>query len=73
MQYAIISCINGNWKIEVESNNLQQVRINFHQKCATLWNAPDVTLARVWIVDQSLGVIDSEEITHSVEPEEPEE
>ena len=70
MQYAIISVINGNWKIEVETNNLQQAKVNFHQKCATLWNASDVTLARVWIVDQSLGQIESEEIFHTTDASE---
>lgn len=72
MQYAIISVINGNWKIEVETNDLQQAKVNFHDKCKILWNASDVTLARVWIVDQSLGLIDSEEITHAEEVTEPE-
>ena len=67
MQYAIISVINGSWNIEVETNNLQQAKVNFHQRCATLWNASDVTLARVWIVDQSLGQIESEEIRHDKE------
>ena len=70
MQYAIITMVNGNWKIEVETNDLKQAKVNFHQKCATLWNASDVTLARVWVVDQSLGIIEREEITHSVEPSE---
>ena len=70
MQYALITMINGNWKIEVETNNLQQAKVNFHNKCATLWNASDVTLARVWVVDQSLGIIESEEIQHSAEPSE---
>ena len=70
MQYAIISVINGNWKIEVETNNLQQAKVNFHQKCATLWNASDVSLARVWIVDQSLGQIESEEIFHTTDASE---
>jgi hypothetical protein len=72
MQYAIISMINGNWKIEVETNDLQQAKVNFHDKCKILWNASDVTLARVWIVDQSLGLIDYEEITHAAKVTEPE-
>ena len=70
MQYAIISVINGNWKIEQETNNLQNAKVNFHNKCAALWNASDVTLARVWIVDQSLGQIESEEIYHEAQAEE---
>lgn len=67
MQYAIITMINGNWKIEVESNNLQQVTTNFHTKCAALSNEPTVTLARVWVVDQSLSVIKSETIERATE------
>lgn len=67
MQYAIITMINGNWKIEVETNSFQQVTTNFHSKCAALSNEPTVTLARVWVVDQSLTVIKSEEITHAIE------
>ena len=70
MQYAIITMVNGNWKIEVETNNLQQAKVNFHNKCAALWNASDVTLARVWIVDQSLGQIESEEIFHTTDASE---
>ena len=70
MQYAIISVINGNWKIEVETNNLKQAKVNFHNKCAALWNASDVTFARVWIVDQSLGQIESEEIDHTTDASE---
>lgn len=67
MKYAIITMINGNWKVEVESNNLQQVTTNFHTKCATLSNEPTVTLARIWVVDQSLAVIKSETIDHTTE------
>lgn len=67
MQYALITMINGNWKVEVETNNLQQVTTNFHTKCAALSNEPSVTLARVWVVDQSLSVLKSEEISHATE------
>lgn len=70
MQYAIIKLVNGSWEVSVETNNLQTAKVNFHDMCKILWNAPDVSLARVWLVDQSLGQIDFEEITHSVEPEE---
>ena len=70
MKYAIISVINGNYKVEVESNSLQQVRTNFHQKCAALWNASDVTLARIAIIDQAFNQIDFEEIHHEAQAEE---
>lgn len=64
MQYAIISCINGNWKVETETNSLQTAKVNFFDKCKSLWNATDVSLARVWIVDQSLASVDSEDVYH---------
>ena len=69
MQYAIISVINGNYKVEVETNDEQQVYVNFHQKCASLWNAEDVTLAYVAIVDQQLNKIRTETIQHIPTPE----
>jgi hypothetical protein len=76
MQYALITMINGNFKIEVETNDLQQVTVNFHQKCASLWNAKDVLQARVAIIGQTLGVVSQgghsyiEYIEHSAEQKE---
>ena len=65
MQYAIISVINGIFKIEVETNDFNQVNVNFHQKCTTLWNAQDVYTALVAIVNEQLSVLKAETIEHA--------
>lgn len=74
MKYAVISCTNGNFKIESEhGDNLQAAIVNFHNICAAFWNAQDVITAKVEIVDEALNVVDgkSEYIFHDApEPEE---
>ena len=74
MKYAVISNVNGNFKIESEhGDNLQSAIVAFHNKCAAFWNAPDVETAKVEGVDQSLNVVDgkAEFISHvESEPEE---
>lgn len=74
MKYSLITVINGNFKVEKEfGSNLKGAIVNFHQKCATLWNADDVETAVVQIVDQNLRIVDgkSETINHPiVEPAE---
>ena len=60
--YAIIRVSNGSWKIEVETNNLQQAHVNFHNLCEAYWNSEDVKQARVYIVDQALVVLKREDI-----------
>ena len=70
--YAIISCINGNYKIEAEGLSEQSAKVLFHQKCAAFWNAPDVLLGQVCIKNQQLETVGnySEQIIHTVEPTE---
>lgn len=76
--YSIVTCINGNFKIEAEGLNEQQAKVLFHQKCAAFWNASDVLLGQVAIVNQQLQVVGNytEQIIHEVpepqsEPVEP--
>ena len=72
MKYAVISNVNGNFKIESEhGENIQGAIVAFHQICAAFWNAPDVLTAKVEVVDEALNVVDgkSEFISH-IEPEE---
>ena len=73
--YSIVTCINGNFKIEAEGLNEQQAKVLFHQKCAAFWNASDVLLGQVSIMNQQLQVVDgySEQIIHTVETPESEE
>lgn len=69
MKYSLITVINGNFKVEAEfGSNLKGAIVNFHQKCATLWNADDVETAVVQIVDQNLRIVDgkSETINHPI-------
>ena len=71
MNYAVISNVNGVFKIESEhGDNLQAAIVNFHNKCAAFWNEPNVLTAKVEVVDEALNVVDgkSEFISH-VEPE----
>lgn len=70
--YAVISNINGNWKIEVETNNLQQAEVNYHGLCESFWNASDVEIGYVWLVDRSLKPIEKAEIHHDTDPEQTE-
>ena len=72
MKYAIISTINGNFKVESEwGTNLEGAKVSFFQKCATLTAAHDVEKACVKIVDENLEVVDGkvEYIYHGEEPE----
>ena len=75
MKYAVISNVNGNFKIESEhGDNLQGAIVAYHQTCAAFWNTPDVLTAKVEVVDEALNVVDgkAEFISH-VEPEPEEE
>jgi hypothetical protein len=72
MKYAVISNVNGNFKIESEhGENLQGAIVAFYQTCAAFWNAPEVETAKVEVVDEALNVVDgkAEFISH-VESEE---
>lgn len=69
-KYAIIKCINGNYAIHAETEELNSAKTNFHGLCQTLWNAPDVVTAKVEIVDEQLNCVEDyrEYIHHEVEP-----
>lgn len=73
--YSIVTCINGNFKIEEEGLNEQQAKVLFHQKCAAFWNASDVLLGQVSIMNQQLQVVGNytEQIIHEVPEPTPEE
>lgn len=69
--YSVVTCINGNFKIEAEGLNEQQAKVLYHQKCAAFWNASDVLLGQVSILNQQLQVVGgyTEQIIHTVEPQ----
>ena len=59
MKYAVISCINGTFKVEAEcGENKTQARTIFYQKCAALSNAPDVITATIKVLDSQLDCVD---------------
>ena len=71
MKLAIISCINGNFKIEAEGfTNEQAALVTFHSKCQIFWNAPDVLAGEIAIVDEQLNVYRGfkEFIQHTPQP-----
>ena len=77
MKLAVVSNINGTFKIESEWDvgdeyaNAQGAIVNFHSKCQTLWNAPDVLKGTVKILDDNLNLFEDyeETITHNPQPE----
>ena len=59
MIYAIVKCINGNYSIHAEGiTTVSTAKTQFHQLCASLWNAPDVITACVEIVDENLDAVE---------------
>ena len=71
MKYAIIIVSNGNYKIEAEGiTDLNNAKVQFHAKCQTYWNAPDVVTACVMIADENLDVVEGhkEHIYHESTP-----
>lgn len=85
MNYAIIECINGSYFVRAEGiKSIAAAKAQYHGRCQTLWNTPDVLTAYVAIVDEQLDVVEGckERIWHDAqpaaaqpepEPEEPEE
>lgn len=72
MKYAIVKVINGNYFIHAEGiTDIANAKTQFHGVCQTLWNASDVTVACVMIVDENLDVVEGykEFISHSTETE----
>lgn len=72
MKYSIIKVSNGNYFIESEGyTNLNKAKVQFHNVCQSLWNAPDVITACVMIADENLDAVEGykEVIKHEVTEE----
>ena len=71
-KYALIQCVNGSFTVVSEWSDLQGAKVAFHDKCKTLWNAPDVETATVKIVDDKLVCVENyvEYIFHETAEEE---
>ena len=73
MKYAIISVVNGNYKVQAEGiTDIGAAKVQFHGLCQTLWNATDVLSAHVMIADEQLNAVEGyiEYIHHEVQPQE---
>lgn len=71
--YAIIECVNGSFVVRAEGiQTIESAKTQYHGRCQTLWNAPDVQTAHVAIVDEQLDIVDGykEYIHHELYPEE---
>ena len=70
MTYSIIKCVNGNYNIHAEGiSTVESAKVQFHQLCAVLWNAPDVERATVMISHEELDAVENyrEFIHHETE------
>ena len=67
--YAVIECINGSFSVKAENLDEQAAKVFYFDRCKVLWNAPDVLLGQVAIVNQQLQVVGgySEQIIHTPE------
>lgn len=67
MKYALITSINGNFKIESEhGEDLNAAQMAWHQKCRTLEGADDVIFATCMVSDEKLNPVNGlyEKIEH---------
>ena len=71
-KFALVNCVNGNFAVVSEHPTAEQGIVAFHQRSATLWNAPDVITARLNLVDENMYVVEgryTEWIDRTPEPE----
>lgn len=71
MKLAIITCINGNFKVEAEGFTTEQAAlVAFHGTAQALWNEPEVITGEVAIVDEQLDIYHGckEFIRHTPQP-----
>lgn len=69
MKYAVITCVNGSFKIEAEGyNSLESAKVFYAGKWQALLNAPDTTTAEIAIVDENLDCVEDykEFISHPI-------
>lgn len=69
MKHAIITCVNGNFKIEAEGyTSLDSAKVYFAGKWQALLNAPDVITGAIMIVNENLECVEDykEFISHPV-------
>lgn len=70
MKYYVIQSSNSNVSIVSEWSDLNSAKVAYHEQCKVLWNAPDVIIGYVAIIDSQLDTVIKEFISHLPEPEE---
>jgi hypothetical protein len=69
MKHAIITCVNGSFKIEAEGyTSLDSAKVYFAGKWQALLNAPDVITGAIMIVNENFECVEGykEFISHPV-------
>lgn len=70
MKYYVMHVSNGALQVDAitEHSTPEAALVNFHQRCATLWNEPSVIKATIKILDEQLDCYQGhvEIITHAV-------
>ena len=66
MKYYVIKSVNGIVSIVSEWTDADKAKVDYHDACKTLWNAPDVIDGCVAIIDSQLYVVEDykEYISH---------
>lgn len=58
MKIALISCIDGNFKIESEWSNEESAAVAYHQKCAALHNDKSTPFtAKVMLCNENIACV----------------
>lgn len=68
MKYAIIENINGAYSVRAEGmTELSAAKVQYHDRCKILWNAPDVLDAHVAVMDENLNIVEGlrEHVAHA--------
>lgn len=58
MKYYVVQVSNGNMSIVSEWTDINGAKVAYHDRCKTLWNAPDVITGYVAIMDTQLDVVE---------------
>ena len=69
MNHAVITCVNGSFKIEAEGyNSLESAKVFYAGKWENLLNAPDVIMGEIMIINENLECVEGyrEKISHPV-------
>lgn len=69
MKYYVMKSANGNVSIASEWTDINGAKVAYHDACKAYWNAPDVIIGYVAILDSSFEVVEGykECITHPEE------